>query len=267
MVASLDLRGVRRRGRGRRHARPRAGLGPGARQLPAHHARTCCTTRCCRGTPRWNGFFRRLQYVIVDECHAYRGVFGSHVAQVLRRLRRVAAHHASAVPASRASTGPVFLLASATISEPGRLRRGCSPGGRAEAVTADSRAARAGHVRAVGAAADRRCAARRARRSGARATAEAAGLLADLVPGGVPALAFVRSRRGAEAVAQAARRAPGARRARPALSRAGRRLPVRLPARGPAGAGGGAAGGRDHRRWPPPPRWSSASTSPAWTRC
>ena len=42
---------------------------------------------------RWDGFLRRLQYVIVDECHGYRGVFGSHVAHV---LRRVAVHHSAA---------------------------------------------------------------------------------------------------------------------------------------------------------------------------
>ncbi len=37
----------------------------------------------------WDGFFRRLGHVVVDECHTYRGVFGSHIAHVLRRLRRV----------------------------------------------------------------------------------------------------------------------------------------------------------------------------------
>src|SRR6266567_8226044 len=64
---------------------------------------------------RWSGFLRRLRYVIVDECHGYRGVFGSHVAQVLRRLRRVAEHHRE--PGAPAL---VFILASATISEPAR---------------------------------------------------------------------------------------------------------------------------------------------------
>src|SRR6516225_7188169 len=64
---------------------------------------------------RWDGFFRRLAFVIVDECHTYRGVFGSHVAQVLRRLRRVSAHHTSARAPGR---DPVFILCSATISEP-----------------------------------------------------------------------------------------------------------------------------------------------------
>src|SRR3954452_11253295 len=58
---------------------------------------------------RWASFLRGLRYVVVDECHHYRGVFGSHVAQVLRRLRRVCA---------RFGADPVFVLASATVSEP-----------------------------------------------------------------------------------------------------------------------------------------------------
>src|SRR6266568_4509102 len=165
----------------------------------------------------WDGFLRRLQYVIVDECHGYRGIFGSHVAHVLRRLRRVAAHHGAAGPATghgsprtterngSSGAGPVFILASATISEPGRCAK-LLTGLDAEEVTTD--AAPHGPVtfclwepplttlRGEAGAPVRRT-----------ATAEAAGLLADLVIEGVPALAFVRSRRGAEAVALGARRA------------------------------------------------------------
>ena len=77
---------------------------------------------------RWGELFGRLEYVIVDECHGYSGVFGSHVAHVLRRLRRVAAHHARRHPAraragARAAGDLVFLLASATVSEPGTCAR------------------------------------------------------------------------------------------------------------------------------------------------
>src|SRR5260370_941606 len=67
------------------------------------------------GHKRWSGFFSRLRYVIIDECHGYRGVFGSHVAHVLRRLRRVVAHHAPPGGLAR----PVFVLASATVGAPG----------------------------------------------------------------------------------------------------------------------------------------------------
>ena len=158
---------------------------------------------------RWTGFYRRLRYIVVDECHTYRGVFGSHVAQVLRRLHRVAVHHieTSAVPASTgpASTGPVFLLASATVSDPAGCARQLT-GRPAEAVTEN--AAPRGPVTFAlwepPLARPRGEADAPARRS---ATAEAATLLADLVAGQVPVLAFTRSRRGAEGVAQAARRA------------------------------------------------------------
>ena len=61
------------------------------------------------GHARWAQFLRGLRYVVIDECHGYRGVFGSHVAQVLRRLRRVCAKYGAS---------PVFVLASATVSDP-----------------------------------------------------------------------------------------------------------------------------------------------------
>ena len=58
---------------------------------------------------RWSQFFRQLSFVVVDECHTYRGVFGSHVALLLRRLRRIAQHYGA---------DPVFVLASATCPTP-----------------------------------------------------------------------------------------------------------------------------------------------------
>ena len=62
----------------------------------------------------WAGLFSSLKYVIVDELHVYRGVFGSGVANVMRRLRRIAAFHGSS---------PRFIATSATIANPGELAR------------------------------------------------------------------------------------------------------------------------------------------------
>lgn len=59
--------------------------------------------------PQWAAFFRHLKYVVVDEAHTYRGVFGSHLANILRRLRRVCALYGAA---------PQFILCSATIANP-----------------------------------------------------------------------------------------------------------------------------------------------------
>ncbi len=57
----------------------------------------------------WADFFRNLRYVVIDEIHTYRGVFGSHVANVLRRLKRIAAFYGSV---------PQFIMTSATIANP-----------------------------------------------------------------------------------------------------------------------------------------------------
>ncbi len=62
--------------------------------------------------PKWERFFKTLRYVVLDEVHTYRGVFGSHVAHVLRRLLRVAAMYGSS---------PRVIASSATIRNPGEL--------------------------------------------------------------------------------------------------------------------------------------------------
>ncbi|MBI3106386.1 MAG: DEAD/DEAH box helicase, partial [Candidatus Rokubacteria bacterium] len=61
---------------------------------------------------KWLNLFQNLRYVVIDELHAYRGVFGSHLANVLRRLQRICRHYGSA---------PQFIMASATIANPREL--------------------------------------------------------------------------------------------------------------------------------------------------
>ncbi|HEY9072806.1 MAG TPA: DEAD/DEAH box helicase, partial [Desulfobaccales bacterium] len=57
----------------------------------------------------WSALFSRLKFVVIDEVHTYRGIMGSHMAQVLRRLKRICAHYGSR---------PQFILSSATIAQP-----------------------------------------------------------------------------------------------------------------------------------------------------
>jgi DEAD/DEAH box helicase domain-containing protein len=145
---------------------------------------------------RWSSFFKRLRFVVIDECHGYRGVFGSHVALVLRRLRRIAAHY---------NADPVFILASATVADPGTTARALL-GIEVAEVTDDASPRGAIDVALWEPPLSELQGEQDApvRRS---ATAEAASLLADLIADGVRTLAFVRSRRGAESIALGARRA------------------------------------------------------------
>jgi DEAD/DEAH box helicase domain-containing protein len=140
--------------------------------LPHHHA--------------WDELLANLAFVVVDEAHVYRGVFGSHVANVLRRLRRAAAFH---------GTEPRFLLASATIANPVEL---------AEKLTG----LQSFHL------VDRDAAPRAARRVamwnpplldaelGLRgsALAEAAELFSELIAAGARTICFMKSRKGVELI-------------------------------------------------------------------
>src|SRR3954463_8553504 len=65
--------------------------------------------------PRWAKLFENLKFVVIDELHAYRGVFGSHLANILRRLQRGSRHYGS---------DPVFICSSATIANPRELAEG-----------------------------------------------------------------------------------------------------------------------------------------------
>lgn len=167
------------------------------------------------GHRRWTRLLRSLQYVVLDESHAFRGVFGAHVAAVLRRLRRLAALNGA---------HPTVVLASATTADPAAsaarllgvaaedvvaITEDGSPQGRKTFVlwqppelpgqqpvlgAPDDDAADAPtHEEAPTAPAHR------------TATAEMADLLTDLTLAGARTLAFTRSRRAAESVAAVTR--------------------------------------------------------------
>ena len=135
---------------------------------------------------RWATFLHRLRYVVVDELHTFRGVFGSHVAHVLRRLRRLCARYGS---------DPTFVFASATIGEPATLASALC-GSPVDAVTDDGsprgeRVVALWNPPLIDAG------------TGSRASSHrvTATLVAELVEAGHRTIAFCRSRRGTEVVA------------------------------------------------------------------
>ena len=138
----------------------------------------------------WGNFLANLEWVVVDEAHTYRGVFGSHVANVLRRLRRVARAYGSE---------PRFLLASATIANPVELAERLV--GTPFALIDDDGAPRAGREVAMWnpPLLDKATGVRRS------ALSEAADLLAELVSQGVRTICFLKSRRGIELIQRFAR--------------------------------------------------------------
>ncbi|MDQ3528793.1 MAG: DEAD/DEAH box helicase, partial [Actinomycetota bacterium] len=143
------------------------------------------------GHRRWGDFLHRLALVVVDECHVARGVFGSHVAAILRRLRRVCDHY---------SARPVFVMASATIGNPGEHAHALTGLDVAEIVDDGSPRPPVAFALWEPPLTDEAAGTRRS------TLAETAGLLAGIVEHGPATLAFVKSRKGAELVAAAARR-------------------------------------------------------------
>jgi len=134
---------------------------------------------------RWGDVLANLRYIVVDEAHVYRGVFGSHVANVLRRLRRLARVYGSE---------PQFLLASATISNPGEL--GASLLGAPVTVVGDDAAPRAERTVLLWnpPLLDEELGLR------GSALAEAAKLQASFVERGLRTLTFAKSRKAAELI-------------------------------------------------------------------
>jgi DEAD/DEAH box helicase domain-containing protein len=136
----------------------------------------------------WGDFFANLALVVVDEAHVYRGVFGSHVGNVLRRLRRVADAY---------GTEPRFVLASATIANPGELAERLTG---LDDFTVIDRDGSPGARRTVAMwnppITDEKLATRRS------PLAEAADMLAELVVQGARTIVFMKSRKAVELMAK-----------------------------------------------------------------
>jgi DEAD/DEAH box helicase domain-containing protein len=135
---------------------------------------------------QWGTFLMNLRIVVIDEAHVYRGVFGSHVANVIRRLRRVCRIHGS---------NPAFILTSATIANPGELAEKLTGLPEIKLIDTDSGPKPARQIaiwnpplldETLG--------------TRASSLAEAAEILADLVSKGIKTICFMKSRKGVELI-------------------------------------------------------------------
>jgi DEAD/DEAH box helicase domain-containing protein len=139
----------------------------------------------------WDDLLSNLAFVVVDEAHVYRGVFGSHVANVLRRLRRLAAIH---------GTAPHFVLASATIANPLELARRLTGLPDFHLIDADGAPKAERHVAIWNPPLlDESLGLR------GSALAEASELFAELITAGARTICFMKSRKGVELILRQAR--------------------------------------------------------------
>ena len=162
------------------------------------------------GNPkRWTRLLKTLRYLVVDECHVYRGVFGAHVAMVLRRLLRLVPGAGSGAGPSVAGAelgtpGPTVIMASATSVDPAAHAHRLTGRAGVAAVTEDGSPAGERTIALwepgflEGVEGEHGAPVRRS------ANSEAAEVMARVIAEGARTLSFVRSRRGAEIVALAA---------------------------------------------------------------
>jgi DEAD/DEAH box helicase domain-containing protein len=140
----------------------------------------------------WMSLFKNLRYIVVDEAHIYRGVFGAHVANIMRRLRRVAAKYGAR---------PQFIACSATIANPGELFTRLI-GLEAEPISGDGAPVGKKHfVFWNPPILDAETGTRKS------SNAEATSIFTQLVQGGVRTIAFTRARKTAELLLTYSRRA------------------------------------------------------------
>ena len=173
-----------------------------ARAMARRHANLLLTNPdmlhvgICPHADRWGDVLANLTHVVIDEAHVYRGVFGSHVANVIRRLRRVCA---------AVGSSPQFLLASATVANPAEMMTELV-GDLVEVVSGDG-AARPERTVALWnpTLLDPETGER------ASALAEAAAMIAELVARDLRVICFGRSRRMVEVVHRVARETIGIR--------------------------------------------------------